>query len=241
MMFVVIIGLVAQLLTGQWWIDGVTSLVIVAFLVKEGREAWMAYCWHGKRHWLGQRQPTALRTYGYGQSVNFCRARQRCPTSVCDGCDRHRGLYSGSLNPSRSKHHGNPGCGIGVIVNTATALAFMRGRTHDIDIASVFTHMAGDAALSLGVLIMAFLIGRTGWLWLDPLVSIAVAIVIFRASWGLMRNAANMAHDAEPPGVDPAAVHLYLSSLPGVTAMHDLHIWAMSTTETPSRPHGSAN
>ena len=126
---------------------------------------------------------------------------------------------------------------IGIAVNAATALLFLRGRTHDINIAGVFTHMMGDAALSLGVVITAFLIGRTGWLWLDPLMSIALATAIFWSSWGLMRDGTNMALDAVPPGVDPAAVHSYLSRLPGVSEVHDLHIWAISTTETALTVH----
>jgi cobalt-zinc-cadmium efflux system protein len=106
--------------------------------------------------------------------------------------------------------------------------------------------MAGDAVLSLGVVITAFLIGITGSLWLDPLMSIALAATIFLGSWRLMRDAVNMALDAVPPGIDPAAVHSYLAALPGVTEVHDLHIWAMSTTETALtvhlvRPHGKAD
>jgi cobalt-zinc-cadmium efflux system protein len=85
--------------------------------------------------------------------------------------------------------------------------------------------------------VAAFLIGVTGWLWLDPLTSIALAAAIFLSSWRLMSDAMNMALDAVPPGVDPVAVHSYLAALPGVTEVHDLHIWAMSTTETALTVH----
>jgi cobalt-zinc-cadmium efflux system protein len=97
--------------------------------------------------------------------------------------------------------------------------------------------MAGDAVLSLGVVITAFLIGITAAFWLDPLMSVVLAATIFFSSWRLMRDAMNMALDALPPGLDPAAVHSYLAALPGVTEVHDLHIWAMSTTETALTVH----
>jgi cobalt-zinc-cadmium efflux system protein len=121
--------------------------------------------------------------------------------------------------------------GLGVIVNTATALMFMRGREHDLNISATFMHMAGDAGVSLGVIASVLLIGWTGWLWLDPAVSIAIAAAILLGSWGLTRSAVNLTLDAVPEGIDRNAVESYLASLPGVGEVHDLHIWAMSTTE----------
>jgi cobalt-zinc-cadmium efflux system protein len=94
-----------------------------------------------------------------------------------------------------------------------------------------------DAAVSLGVVIAALLIGWTGWLWLDPSVSILIAVVILWSSWGLMREALNLALDAVPGGINRGAVESYLASLPDVSEVHDLHIWAMSTTETALTVH----
>jgi cobalt-zinc-cadmium efflux system protein len=85
--------------------------------------------------------------------------------------------------------------------------------------------------------VAALLIGRTGWLWLDPAASLAVAAVILATTWGLTRDAVNLAVDAVPPGIDRGAVETYLAGLPGVTEVHDLHIWAMSTTETALTVH----
>jgi len=126
---------------------------------------------------------------------------------------------------------------IGIAINAATAIMFMRGRHHDLNIRGAFLHMVGDAAVSLGVVVAALLIGWTGWLWLDPAVSVAVAAVILATTWGLTRDAINLAVDAVPPGIDRAAVETFLGGLPGVTGVHDLHIWAMSTTETALTVH----
>ncbi len=126
---------------------------------------------------------------------------------------------------------------IGIVINAATALLFMRGRHHDLNIRGAFLHMVGDAAVSLGVVVAALLIGWTGRLWLDPATSLVVAAVILATTWRLTRDAANLAVDAVPAGIDRHAVESYLAGLPGVAEVHDLHIWAMSTTETALTVH----
>ncbi|MBU1100206.1 MAG: cation diffusion facilitator family transporter [Bacteroidetes bacterium] len=127
--------------------------------------------------------------------------------------------------------------GIGVIINTFTALLFLRGKENDINIKGAFLHMAADAAISLGVVIVGFLIMKTGILWLDPLVSIIIAIVIFFGTWSLLKESTNMALDAIPRSIDRAEVEKFLNSIEGVEEVHDLHIWAMSTTETALTAH----
>jgi cobalt-zinc-cadmium efflux system protein len=126
---------------------------------------------------------------------------------------------------------------IGIAINAATALLFMRGRHHDLNIRGAFLHMIGDAAVSLGVVVAALLIGWTGRLWLDPAVSLVVAAVILATTWSLTRDAVKLAVDAVPAGIDRHAVERYLAALPGVAEVHDLHIWAMSTTETALTVH----
>ncbi len=126
---------------------------------------------------------------------------------------------------------------IGIAINAATAVMFMRGRHHDLNVRGAFLHMVGDAAVSLGVVVAALLIGWTGLLWLDPAVSLVVAAVILATTWGLTRDALKLAVDAVPAGIDRGAVESYLAGLPGVTEVHDLHIWAMSTTETALTVH----
>ncbi len=126
---------------------------------------------------------------------------------------------------------------IGIGVNTVTALMFLSGRRGDLNIRGAFLHMAADAAVSLGVVAAGVGIVYTGWLWLDPVVSLAIAAIILIGTWGLMRDSVNLAMDAVPKGIDPDEVRNYLQDLPGVTSVHDLHIWAMSTTETSLTAH----
>jgi cobalt-zinc-cadmium efflux system protein len=121
---------------------------------------------------------------------------------------------------------------VGIAVNGGTALLFASGRGRDLNIKSAFLHMAGDTLVTAGVVVAGIVIGLTHWLWLDPAVSLAVSAIIVAGTWGLLRSAIGLALDAVPESVDPAAVRAYLEALPGVTALHDLHIWGMSTTET---------
>jgi cobalt-zinc-cadmium efflux system protein len=114
---------------------------------------------------------------------------------------------------------------------------FVRGGKSDINIRGAFLHMAADAAVSLGVVIAALAVMATGWLWLDPAVSIAIAIVITLGTWSLLRSSLNLALDAVPETIDRPAIEVYLAALPGVTEVHDLHIWAMSTTEVALTAH----
>lgn len=127
--------------------------------------------------------------------------------------------------------------GIGIAINGATALLFMSGSKGDLNIRGAFLHMAADAGVSLGVVLAGVAIGVTGWLWLDPAVSLAIVAVITAGTWGLLRDSVNLALDAVPGDIDILAVQSFLESLPGVTEVHDLHIWAMSTTEPALTAH----
>lgn len=126
---------------------------------------------------------------------------------------------------------------VGVAINTATALLFLRGRRTDLNIRGAFLHMAADAAVSLGVALTGVAILLTGWRWLDPVTSLAIVAIVFVGTWGLLRDSLNLALDAVPEAIDAADVQAYLEDLPAVTGVHDLHIWAMSTTETALTAH----
>ena len=121
---------------------------------------------------------------------------------------------------------------VGIAVNGGTALLFASGRASDLNVKSAFVHMAADTLVTAGVVSAGIAIGLTGWLWLDPAVSLIVSAVIVFGSWGLLKSAIGLALDAVPEGLDAEAVRAHLAATPGVTALHDLHIWGMSTTET---------
>jgi cobalt-zinc-cadmium efflux system protein len=120
---------------------------------------------------------------------------------------------------------------IGVVINTATALLFMAGRKNDLNIKGAFLHMAADAAVSAGVVVSGLVITFTGWNILDPLISIAIALVILFAGWGLLKDSLHLTMAGVPAQIDAEAVLDYLAGLSGVQCVHDLHIWAASTTE----------
>lgn len=126
---------------------------------------------------------------------------------------------------------------VGIGINAATAMMFMAGRKGDINIQGAFLHMAADAAVSFGVVLAAVAMMYTGWLWLDPVTSLVIAVVITVGTWSLLRESINLALDAVPRGVDRQQVERFLAGQSGVTEVHDLHIWAMSTTEVALTAH----
>jgi cobalt-zinc-cadmium efflux system protein len=126
---------------------------------------------------------------------------------------------------------------IGVLINGGTALLFARGRAEDLNRRGAFLHMAADAGVSLAVVLGALLIQATGWLWVDPALGLLVAVVILLGTWGLLREALDLAMDAVPPGIDLAAIEAALRAAPGVVAVHDLHVWPLGTTRVALTAH----
>lgn len=127
--------------------------------------------------------------------------------------------------------------GAGVLINGGTALMFLRGRKSDINIRGAYLHMVADALVSVGVVVAGAAVLLTGALWIDPATSLVIVLVIGWGTWGLLKDSLKMSMLAVPEGIDERAVREYLASLPGVEAIHDLHIWPMSTTETALTAH----
>lgn len=127
--------------------------------------------------------------------------------------------------------------GIGIVINTATALMFMRGRKSDLNIRGAFLHMAADALVSVGVVIAGLAILYTGQVWIDPVTSLIIVAVIAWGTWGLAKDSIKLGLHAVPDGIDENQVRQHLAGLAGVEAVHDLHIWPMSTTETALTAH----
>ncbi len=126
---------------------------------------------------------------------------------------------------------------VGVVINAATAMLFFSGQQHDLNIKGAFLHMVADAGVSLGVVIAGIVILTTGWLLVDPLITLMIVVVILVGTWSLLRESVNLAIDSVPQGVDIGAVKAYLTDLEAVDEIHDLHVWAMSTTEVALSVH----
>ncbi|MEY8875013.1 MAG: cation diffusion facilitator family transporter [Leptothrix sp. (in: b-proteobacteria)] len=127
--------------------------------------------------------------------------------------------------------------GIGILVNGATALLFMRGGEHDLNLRGAYLHMAGDALVSAGVVVAGALALWLGWGWVDPVASLLIAAIIVAGSWSLLRQSLHLLFDGVPDGIDLPAVSAELAALAGVAAVHDLHIWAMGSAEVALTAH----
>ncbi len=126
---------------------------------------------------------------------------------------------------------------IGVVLNVLAAMLFAKGREGDMNIRAAFLHLMADAAVSAGVVVAGVIVWKTGWSWVDPATSLIVSVVILIGTWKLLREALNLLLDAVPDHIDPSDVEAYLAATPGVTGVHDLHIWSMSTTEVALTAH----
>lgn len=186
---------------------------------------------------FARRKPSKRRTYGLRKSTVLAAVTNAVLLLVAIGAVaweaigrlRHPAPVQGNVVMAVAA--------IGVAINGVSALLFASGRKGDANVKGAFLHLAADAAVSLGVVVTGFLILRTGWMWLDPLVSLIVSGVIVFGTWGLLKQSVNLALDAVPEGIELQEVSTYLASLPKVLEVHDLHIWAMSTTETALTAH----
>ena len=180
---------------------------------------------------LSRSRPTKRRTYGLRRSSILAALANAATLLFVTGAI--------TVEAIRRFSHPTPVVGstimwvaaVGVLINGTTAAMFASGRKSDINVRGAFAHMAADALIALGVVVTGFMIRRTGSLWLDPATSIAISVIIALGTWGLLKESVNLAMDAVPENIDPDAVETFLRSLAGVTDVHDLHIWAMSTTE----------
>lgn len=186
---------------------------------------------------LATRKPSARRTYGYSRATILASLGSGLLLLVAVGAITWEALgrLFEPVEPVGTTIM--VVAAIGVVINTATALMFLRGKDRDLNIRGAYLHMAADAAVSLGVVISGALIWWFGWAWVDPAVSLLIAAVIFWSTWGLLRDSLNLAVDGVPEQIDPEQVRTFLLAQPDVQAMHDLHIWPMSTTDTALTVH----
>ncbi len=187
--------------------------------------------------WLAGQRPTDTHTYGYRRASILAALINAALLLVAVG-----GIAVEAINRLREPAEVASWtvvwvAALGILINGGTALLFMRGRDSDLNVRGAYLHMVADAGVSLGVVVAALLIMATGWQWLDPAISLVIAAVVLASGWGLMRDSVNLALDAVPRGIELKAVRDYLVALEGVTEVHDLHIWAMSTSETALTAH----
>jgi cobalt-zinc-cadmium efflux system protein len=191
----------------------------------------------GGAAWLARRAPTERRTYGFSKATVLAALANGVVLVAASGAIAWEALRRFSTPEIIRPDVVMIVAACGVVLNGATALLFARGRKEDVNARGAYLHMLADAAVSLGVIVAAFLVMRTGWNWIDPAASLAIVAVILLGTWDLLRESFDMALDAAPRSVDVAAVRRHLETLPGVIAVHDLHIWAMSATQASLTVH----
>ncbi len=187
--------------------------------------------------WLTLRPPTRRRTYGWGRSSILAVLLNATILLIGVGAIGVEAVRRLITPQPVAETTVMLVAAVGIIINGATAMMFLRGRGDDLNIRVQFVHMAADAVVSAGVVVAGLLIWLTGWQWLDPLASLGITLVIVFGTWGMLRESADLAMDAVPDSVAHDAVQDYLESVPGVLEVHDLHIWGLSTTETALTAH----
>ena len=187
--------------------------------------------------WLTKRPSAAHRTYGFGKATVFAALINGLMLVFASGAivleAIHHLMWPSPVNSVIVMGT----AAVGVVINGATALLFMRGREHDANVRAAFLHMASDALISVGVIVAGLLVLLTGWQWIDALASIVLVTVILYGTWGLLSEASDMALDAAPRSIDVAKVRDYLAKQPGVTEVHDLHIWAIGAASSAMTAH----
>jgi cobalt-zinc-cadmium efflux system protein len=186
---------------------------------------------------LARRAPSARRTYGLRRSTILAALANAVALLVAVGAIALEAVQ-------RLRHPGPVAAptviavaALGIVVNGLSAWLLGRGRREDLNVRAAASHLAADAGVSLGVVLTGVALVFTRWWWLDPVVSLLVSALIVGSTWGILRESLDLAMDAVPGRIDPAAVRTYLEAVPGVVEVHDFHIWAMSTTEIALTAH----
>jgi len=186
--------------------------------------AWIA-------HTLGRRRPTERHTFGYRSASKLAALANALMLMIATGATAlesiRRLLQPGEVEGGTVAVV----AAVAVMVNGLSAWLLMKGRKGDLNVHSAFAHLVTDAGVSAGVVVAGVVVVLTGWTAIDPIMSLAISAVIVWGTWGILGEALRLSMDAVPEDIDPADVRAYLAGLSGVESVHDLHIWAMSTTE----------
>ena len=186
---------------------------------------------------MARRRPTARRTYGLGRSTILASLGNALLLLIAVGAILWEAARRFADPQPIDEWTVAAVAGAGIAINGLTAWLFVSGAKNDLNIRGAYLHMMADAAVSLGVVLAAFVVMATGWLWLDPAISVVIAIVIAWGTWSLLTEATQMALDGVPSGMDHREISEWLKARPGVAAVHDLHVWSLSTTDTALTAH----
>jgi cobalt-zinc-cadmium efflux system protein len=186
---------------------------------------------------LAKRAPSARYTYGLRSSSILAALANALLLLLACGAIAWEAVQRFSAPPPVEGMTVSVVAAIGVAVNGFSAWLFMAGRKGDLNIRGAYLHMAADAAISLGVVVSGLVIMGTGWTWLDPAVSLVIVLVIVMGTWSLLRESTGLIMAGVPDNIDAAKIESFLAQRPGVAEVHDMHIWAMSTTETALTAH----
>lgn len=191
----------------------------------------------GGAAWLAKQQSGAQRTYGFSKATVLAALANALVLVIACG-----GLLWEASSRLFAPEPTQPlfimlVAAAGVVINGATAMLFLAGRKEDVNVRGAYLHMLADAGVSAAVIVAGALIFLTGFNWIDPAVSVAVVLLILWGTWGLLRESLDLSMDAAPAHIDVAKVRVYLASQPGVTAVHDLHVWAMGATKPALTAH----
>ena len=191
----------------------------------------------GGAAWLARRASASHRTYGFGKATVLAALFNALLLIFACGAIAFEAVRRLNDPAPVGSTTVMVVAGIGFFINLGTALLFMKDQHKDLNVRGAYLHMMADAAVSLGVVLVGAVMLVTNWAILDPMVSIVIVILILLGTWGLLKDSVNLALDAAPRGVDVAAIRAGFLALPGVTAVHDLHVWGLSTTETALTAH----
>jgi cobalt-zinc-cadmium efflux system protein len=191
----------------------------------------------GGAAWLAKQHGASRRTYGYAKATVLAALANALVLMIACGGILVEAVKRLAAPEATQGMLVMAVAAAGVVINGATALLFVAGRKHDVNVRGAFLHMLADAGVSAAVIVAGAGMWVTGALWIDPAISIAVVALIAWGTWGLLRESLDLALDAAPAHIDVAAVRAELAAQPGVIAVHDLHVWAMGATETALTAH----
>ncbi|PIQ22237.1 MAG: cation transporter [Cytophagales bacterium CG18_big_fil_WC_8_21_14_2_50_42_9] len=186
---------------------------------------------------IAQRQPNDAYTFGYAKSTTLVSLFNAILLLVAMGAIGWEAISRFGQNHALNGEYIALVSGIGILINGVTAFLFMKDKDRDINVKGAYLHMAADALVSLGVVISGIIIIYTGWHWVDSVMSLVVIGIIIFSTWDLLRESLRLSLDGVPSGINLAAVREYLSQIAGVQEVHDLHIWALSTTANSLTAH----